>query len=197
MAKTQHIIAVAVLLLAAFSGCDVDRTQEARAPDVDVDVDVDPGRWPQYDVKWADVDVGTKERTITVPTVRIVEEERQVSVPYIDINPPGEGQREERTIAMSVDVPHAGYSLAITEVRAARDDLWVIATLTRSHEAAAQVLTRVSDQVVVNAPADLGVRKVVIGERPPGTSNQEHRFVPSMEALEKEIPSGARVLYRR
>jgi hypothetical protein len=143
------------------------------------------------------VDVGTEERSVTVPVVWVTQETREISVPYIDINPPGSSDREERTIALEVDVPHAGYSLEITEVRAAQDDLWVIGRLTATDKPAAQVKTRVMDQVVVRAPEDLDVREVIVGERPDGAYNQQHRFVDSTQALHQMIPSGARVVYRR
>lgn len=183
------------ILLVALSGCTTEQTQEARAPDVDVDVE--PGQWPQYKVNWADVDVGTRERTVTVPVVRVEKETRQVSVPYIDINPPGGGDREERTVTVELDVPHAGYDLQISEIRAAGDVLWVIARLAESGQPATQAMTRTSDQVVVNAPEDLNVRKIVVGERPAGSYNQQYRFVNSMDALEKHVPQGGRVIYRR
>lgn len=188
--------AAAAILSVALAGCATEQTQEGRAPDVDVDVD--PGRLPQYKTNWADVDVGTREHTVTVPVVRVEQETRQVSVPYIDINPPGSGNREERTITMEVDVPNAGYQLQITEVRAASDNLWVIANLTRAaDQASAQVMTRVSDQVIVNAPEDLDVRKVIVGERPDGVYNQQYRFVDSRAALDQQLPKGGRVLYQR
>jgi len=176
------------------AGCTAEQTQEAKAPDVDMDVD--PGQWPQYDVNWADVDVGTSERTVTVPVVRVEQEQREVSVPFIDINPPNARDREERTITIEVDVPHAGYALQIAEVRAAGDDLWVIARLNEEGAApGTQAVTRVSDQIVVNVPEDLDVHKVVVGSRPDGVYNQQFRFVDSMGAL--NIPSQARVLYSR
>ena len=175
------------------AGCSVEQTEQAEAPDVDVDVD--PGQWPEYDIDWADVDVGTREQTVSVPVVDIRTERREVTVPYLDINPPGASGREERAIVIGVDVPHAGYRLAITEVRAANDDLWVIGRLEETDDTAAQVNTRVSDRVVVNAPDDLDVRKVIVGARPEGAEVSEHRFVSSMSAL--NIPSRARVLYQR
>ena len=186
------VVFVGLLVLA---GCQTEQTREARAPDVDVDVD--PGQWPRYNIKWADVDVGTREQTVTVPVVRVEKEQRQVSLPYIDINPPGSATREERTVSIEADVPHAGYDLQIAEVRAAGDTMWVIARLTEGKESATQEVTRVGDRVVVNAPEDLNVRRVVIGERPEGVQNQQYRFVPTMAALEQQIPQGARVLYRR
>lgn len=188
------VVASSLTMFAA-GGCTTEQTQPAEAPDVDVDVD--PGQWPQYDVKWADIDVGTREQTVTVPVLRIEQETRQVSVPYIDINPPGARDREERTIQVAVDVPHAGYQLQISEIRAAGDDLWVIAQLNESETAAAPVMTRVSDQVVVNAPADLDVRKVVVGQRPEGLQNQQYRFVESMGTVNQAIPQGGRVIYQR
>ena len=201
MRTRKHLLfcMVGVVLLGG-AACDVQQTDPAKAPDVDVDVDAEPGRWPEYDVQWADVDVGTREETITVPVVRVVEEEREISVPYIDINPPGARDREERTVTMEVDVPHPGYQFQIAEIGAAADDLWVIGGLTETGKpegANAEATTRVSDQVVVNAPSDLDVRKVVVGARPDGVYNQQFRFVDDMQALNTLIPGTARVLYRR
>ena len=189
------LAAAAVLLVAGTIGCTAERTAPAEAPDVDVDVD--PGRWPEYKVNWADVDVGTRERTVTVPVVQVTQETRQVQVPFIDINPPGAGDREERTIQVEVDAPHAGYDVQITEVRASGDDLWVVAQFRESNAKAPQAITRISDQVVVNAPADLDVRKVIVGTRPPGAHNEQHRFVDSMDALNRAVPQGSRVIYQR
>ena len=182
--------------VAGSTACSVDQTREGEAPDVDVDVD--PGRWPRYDVNWADVDVGTRQETVTVPVVRVERETREVTVPYIDINPPGATSREQRTISVELDVPGPQYQLQIEEIRAAEDDLWVVARLAESGGATAVGgPTRVSDQVVVNAPSDLDVRKVVVGTRPAGVFNEQYSFFDSMSALEAQIPSSARVLYRR
>ncbi|MGV3520538.1 hypothetical protein [Luteitalea sp.] len=183
------------VMLAGLAGCRAEQTQEAKAPEVDLDVDA--GQWPRYKVKWADVDVGTTERTVTVPIVRVEKQTRQISVPYIDINPPGTGDREERAVTIELDVPHTGYELQITDVLAAGDGLWVVAHLTGAASAGGMGATRVSDQVVVNAPDDLDVRKVVIGQRPDGVFNQQFRFVASRAALNEQVPAGARVLYHR
>jgi hypothetical protein len=181
------------LAMIAMIGCAVDQTQEARAPDVDVKVD--PGRWSEYDVRWADIEVGTAERTITVPVVRVDKETRRITVPYIDVNPPGAREREERVLSIDVDVPHSGYELQIVEVRASADDLWVIGQLRQTSTPSRQMKTRVSDRVMIKAPRDLDVRIVVVGERPDG--NDHLRFVESMDALQQMIPDGARLLYRR
>lgn len=185
----------AALAVFTVAGCEAEQTEPAKAPDVDVRVE--PGEWPEYDVKWADVQVGTREETVTVPVVRVEEETRQVSVPYIDINPPGARDREERTIQIELDAPHAGHQLQIVEVRAAEDDLWVVAMLRDTGTSTEPGATRLSDQVVLNAPADLDVRKVIVGERPEGHYNRQHRFVDSMDALNQLIPQGGRVLYTR
>jgi hypothetical protein len=183
-----------VVALASFAGCRAEQTQEAKAPEVDVDVE--SGQWPRYKVQWADVDVGTTQRTVTVPVVRVERETREISVPYIDINPPGAGDREERTVAVEVDVPHAGYQLQITDVLAHSDELWVVAHLIEASPEQGGGSTRLADQVVVNAPSDLDVEKVVVGGRPEGVFNRQHRFVESRAALDEQLPRGARVLYR-
>jgi hypothetical protein len=182
---------VAVLLLTI--GCNVERTQEARAPNVDVD----PGQWPKYDVKWADVDVGTTERTITVPKLEVRREQETVQVPSIDINVPGAGDRAERTVTVELEVPSSG-DVEIKEIRAAGDELWVISELQkRAGQPAAQAITRVDDRVVIRSPEDLDVRKIVIGSRPEGVYNQQYTFVENRSALEERIPAGGRVIYQR
>jgi len=49
------------------AGCDVEKTEEGKMPDVEVD----GGKMPKYDVDAPDVDVGTKEKTVTVPDVDV------------------------------------------------------------------------------------------------------------------------------
>jgi hypothetical protein len=133
----SFVVAVAMGIV----GCTVEKTRSGKAPDVDLE----PGLWPKYDVKWADVYVGTT-KTITVPKLEWKREPTQIQVPYLDIKPPRagdrEGDREEWTISIELEVPSRGYDLQIREVRAAGDELWVISEL-------------VSDQVAVNTPEDL------------------------------------------
>ena len=49
------------------AGCDVEKTEEGKMPDVEVE----GGKLPKYDVDTPDVDVGTKEKTVTVPDVDV------------------------------------------------------------------------------------------------------------------------------
>ena len=50
-----------------FTACDVDQTKEGKAPEVDVNVS--GGQLPEYNVQGPDVDVGTVNKTVQVPTV--------------------------------------------------------------------------------------------------------------------------------
>jgi hypothetical protein len=70
-------ILMVALLAVPLVGCNVRQTEEAEAPEVEVK----GGQLPEYDVSTADVDVGTKETTIEVPT--------------IDIQSPSENEAEE------------------------------------------------------------------------------------------------------
>jgi hypothetical protein len=62
---------IATTLIAPFAlglaACDVDQTQEGEMPEVNVE----GGQMPEFDVETADVDVGTEEKTIEVPTVDV------------------------------------------------------------------------------------------------------------------------------
>ena len=188
-------VLAASLMLSMTEACSVEKTQSAKAPDIDVSAD--PGRWPKYNVKWADVDVGTTTKTITVPKLEWKREQTQVQVPYIDIKGPGGQDREERTISVELEVPGPGYQLSIREIRAAGDQLWVISELSRTN-ARTGAQSRVADQVVINAPEDLNVRRVIVGERPEGVYNQQYTFYPDMSTVQQRMPSGGgRVIYQR
>lgn len=51
----------------AMSGCDVDKTQEGELPKVSAE----GGQLPAYDVETADVAVGTRQETVTVPEIDV------------------------------------------------------------------------------------------------------------------------------
>jgi hypothetical protein len=70
MKKTQIIAAFATGLSAfALTACDVEQTEEAELPDVDVQ----GGQMPEYDADVADVEIGTEEKTVEVPTIDVDE----------------------------------------------------------------------------------------------------------------------------
>lgn len=106
-AATQRLalgFSVGIAML-GLSACDVDQTKEGELPEVDVradagqipkyevdvtktqegkmptaDIDVKGGQMPAYEVHGPDVEIGTKEVTITVPDV-------DVELPGDDENP--------------------------------------------------------------------------------------------------------------
>ena len=49
--------------------CDVDQTKNAQVPDVDVNVS--GGQLPEFNVQGPEVDVGTTNKTVEVPTVDV------------------------------------------------------------------------------------------------------------------------------
>jgi len=55
--------------LAGLAACDVDKTKNGAMPDVDVNVS--GGQLPEYNVTTPDVNVGTENKTIQVPTVDV------------------------------------------------------------------------------------------------------------------------------
>ena len=71
-----------ILLGMSFLGvaaCDVDQTKEGEMPDVDVNAS--GGQLPEFDVQGPEVNVGTENRTVEVPTV--------------DVDLPGDNAQEE------------------------------------------------------------------------------------------------------
>ena len=53
----------------AMAACDVDKTEEGNMPAVDVNVT--GGDLPEYNVEGPDVNVGTENKTVQVPTVDV------------------------------------------------------------------------------------------------------------------------------
>jgi hypothetical protein len=72
-------ILLLALLTVFATGCRVRQTEEGELPDVDVSAE--GGKVPEYDVDAADVDVGTEKKEVTVPDV--------------DVNMPGEDKADD------------------------------------------------------------------------------------------------------
>lgn len=69
MKNALKMLAGASLLI--MSACDVDQTKEGNLPDVDVDVNASGGQLPEFEVEGPQVNVGTENKTIQVPTVDV------------------------------------------------------------------------------------------------------------------------------
>jgi hypothetical protein len=79
------VAAVAVVAYGAFYFVDVEQTQEARMPTVDIEVE--GGQAPEFDVETGSVDVGTTTETIEVPDVEITTNEREITLPTLEVEP--------------------------------------------------------------------------------------------------------------
>ena len=96
MKKT--ILASAIVSIAAFglAGCDVKKTQEGSVTVPKYDVQkTQEGQvtLPRYDVKGPDVQVGSTEKQVTVPTVST--EKRDINVPTLSVKTAKEKEQEE------------------------------------------------------------------------------------------------------
>lgn len=182
------------LLMLVFSlglaACEVDQTEEGDLPDVDVSVD--SGDLPEYDVDWADVEVGTRTEMVEVPKVVVVTEMEEVEVPYLDVDMPEGGEKMERTIVVEAEVGEEA-ELEIEEVYAAGNRLVVISRLDRTGTMLDGETVRVSDQLVINAP-DLDVRHYVIGERPVGGFNNQYTYIADRSEIADMLQNG-RTIY--
>lgn len=62
------VAGVIVLILGIYM-IDIDQTQETRLPDVDVSVE--GGQLPEFEADVGDIETGTKDVTVTVPTIDV------------------------------------------------------------------------------------------------------------------------------
>lgn len=173
-----------------YTSCDVNQTQDAELPDVDIDVDA--GQLPEFDVDWADVNVGTTTKTIMVPKVKVVMEEEEIEVPYVDVDMPNSGEKEELTLIAEAEVGGETHEISIQEVIATSNRLVVISELKATGQDLQDERMRVSDRLVLNAP-DLNVKHFIIGERPKGSFNQQYSYVSNRGAIDSKIKNGKTV----
>ena len=79
------IIAVVALLIAFATGfLKISQTREARAPDVSASVNgvaARGGQPPTFDIETGSVSVGTTQKNVAVPTVRVNPANRQAQQP--------------------------------------------------------------------------------------------------------------------
>ncbi|MDB4292623.1 hypothetical protein N9954_04395, partial [Maribacter sp.] len=78
----KKVILTAVILAFAIS-CNIKKDEKGVLPEIDVDVDL--GELPEYEVNWADINVGTTTKMVKIPKVIVVMEEEEVEVPFIDV----------------------------------------------------------------------------------------------------------------
>jgi len=180
------------LSILAFSicSCDVDQTKEIELPEIDVEA----GQLPAFDVDWADVNVGSTTKTITVPKMVVVMEEVEVSVPYIDIDMPDDaGEKEEMTLIVEAEVKNNMHNIKINEVHASNRNLYVISELIATEDKLENNQSiRVSDRVVLNAP-DLEVKHYIIGKRPEGDHNKQYRYISSKNDIKTKLAKAKRI----
>jgi len=172
--------------------CNVKKEEKGELPEVDVDIDTEAGNLPEYEVNWADVDVGTKMKTVEVPKVVIVMEEEEVEVPYIDVDIPDGGEKSERTIMVEAEVTGNEHNLDIKEIWAAKNNLYVIAKLEETEQDIGDKKMRVSDQVSLNAP-DLNVKYYIVGERPDRVFNTRYTYLSNMDELKSRLDNPKKI----
>ena len=188
------LVATAAFCALGLASCDIDQTKKGELPTIDIDVDTDAGVLPEFDVDWMSVDVGTKTKMITVPTVQIVMKETEVEVPFIDADWPDDyDDVAEQTITVEAEVSEFEYDIDIDEVYAMGDRLYVISKIEKSDTKIGNKTMRVSDQIVINAP-DLTVKHYIIGDKPARGFNNNYTYVKNLDKINKKM-KGAKKIY--
>lgn len=183
------------LSIGVLSACQMKKEDKGELPNLDVDVTADAGELPEYEVNWADVDVGTTTKTVEIPKVVVVMEEETVEVPYIDVDMPNGEGKTEQTILVEAEVTDHEHDLNIVEIWAVGDELYVVSTLKAMEQSIGDQKMRVSDQITLNAP-DLDVKHYIIGARPDRMFNTQYDYMDTMDDLKASI-DGFTVIYKK
>jgi hypothetical protein len=191
-----------ILLIGGISilsvACDVDKTEPGDSGELDVDVQAEAPELPEYDVDWANVTVDTRTKTVTVPKLVVVQEEEEVEVPYVDVSMPDDpeyGERVERTIMVEAEVSDMMHTLDISKIYASEDNLIVVAELIQGDQALQDQTVRVSDQIVMNVPEDLDIKRFIVGARPTGEFNNQYEYITNEDQLMQKY-TDAQVIYQ-
>ena len=190
----KNFIGIFMIIL-LMSSCDVQQKKEAKLPEVDVDIATESGQLPTFDVDWADVNVGTKTRTVKVPKVVIAMEEVEVEVPYVDVDMPNSGKKEELTLTVEAEVSDKEHSIKIQEIVATNNNLYVISELNETEQKIGNKTMRVSDRVILNAP-DLNVKHIIAGEKPDEVFNDQYKYVKDIAEFKSTLDN-TKVIYTR
>lgn len=192
MIKKITVLAIAACFVTA---CNVKKEEKGEMPELDVDVSMDSGELPEYEVNWADVNIGTRIDTVEIPKVVIVMEEEEVEVPYIDVDMPNGTEKKERTLMVEAEVIDKEHTIEIEEIWAAKNTLYVISKLTEGTKDIGDQKMRVSDQVTLNAP-NLSVQHYIMGVRPERVFNTQYDYLDNTEDLKNSLNKPT-VIYTR
>lgn len=190
---------ISILIFASImiSSCNVKKEEKGEMPEVDVDVTADSGELPEYEVNWADVNVGTTTRMVEIPKVVIIMEEEEVEVPVIDLEMPegDNSEMEERTLMVEAEVTDTEHEMEIQKIYASNQNLYVISELKDMEKSIGDKKMRVSDQLVLNAP-DMNIKYIVVGQKPNRMFNTKYTYMNAMSEVEEEM-DGYQVIYTK
>ena len=172
--KNLLIISICAITLVLATSCEIKKKESGKLPEVDIDA----GTLPEYDVDWADVNIGTRTKLVKVPKVVVVMEEKEVEVPYVDVNLP-DSDSEERVIKVEAEVSDYMHEINIEKVYAVNNKLYVISSLRKGDKPLQGQRVRISDQIIINAPEDLIVKHYIIGTPPSGHFNSRYLYIAS------------------
>lgn len=183
---------LSLIVVVIFTSCEIKKTESGEAPDVAVN----SGKLPKYDLDWAKVNVSKRTKTIKVPKVVVVMEEKEVEVPVLDFDMPGDNdeEMEEQTIKVEAEVSESMYDLDIKRVFAKGNRLIVVSELEPLYKSLDGKTVRISDQIIINAPDDLVVKYYIVGKKPAGDFNSSYTFVSTESSIDT---NGAQVLYEK
>lgn len=180
-----------LLLILFFFSCDVNQTKETQLPDVDIK----SGQLPSFDIDWASVDVGTRTTKVTVPKLVVVTEEIEVEVPYVEVDLPNDGEKEEITLLVEAEIKEDMHDIEIMEVYASENNLFVVSNLKKTgRKLSGDQTVRVSDRLILNAP-DLNIKHYIIGDRPPADHNRQFKYFRNKSSLNKKLKN-AKLIYK-
>lgn len=108
--------------------------------------------WPQGSARMINSAANTRRFTMT----------KLRSIAFLFLVPlalvPARGVEEKQAIKVSLDAPATNYSLSITQAYHVGEETWIVAQVNKKGDFGGQAITRISDEIKLDAPK----RKVVV-----------------------------------
>lgn len=106
----------------------------------------------------------------------------------------GAAAAEEKQIELQLDVPDSAWKIAIDSVYQVKNELWVVATVSRNPDAmGAQVISTLKASVKVNADAALPVKYFVIGKTWGWKGEEAVTYLQDLKDIEKDLLAGQKL----
>jgi len=104
---------------------------------------------------------------------------------------------QQKNITVSLDAPDTAWSLSIEEVVLFENKIYVLANLNRQPGMAAQMITTVQDNIIVEAPPNAETQIYITGKTWNWQNEGEYHFIASRTEIADQLNAGKKLVIKK